>query len=59
MNRLLLAAVLAIGIPGWSAGLVLKNVHAQVYFSPNGRAQAAVVTTIGAAKKPILVKACR
>lgn len=41
----------------WSSDLVLNNTPTQVYFSPKGRCQDAVVETIGYAKKTILVQA--
>lgn len=41
--------------PAWTAELVLKNTPAEVYFSPRGGAQDAVVREIGRARKTILV----
>jgi phosphatidylserine/phosphatidylglycerophosphate/cardiolipin synthase-like enzyme len=44
-------------IPTWSTNLIIKNAPTEVYFSPNGGCQDAVVSTIRHAKKSILVQA--
>lgn len=56
MKARLLALVLAGAVlPG--AELTLRDAPAQVYFSPDGGAQAALVGAIGQARKTILVQA--
>jgi phosphatidylserine/phosphatidylglycerophosphate/cardiolipin synthase-like enzyme len=56
--RRILGFTLLVSSPSlWASNLVLKNVPVQVFFSPNGGAQAAVVSAITKAKKTILVQA--
>jgi len=55
--RLPLLMLLALGGPAWSFDLTLKNVPAQVYFSPKGGCTEAIVATLGAARQTVLVQA--
>ncbi len=57
--RLPMIAVLTliIWVPTWSKNLIIKNAPTEVYFSPNGGCQDAVVNTIMRAKKSILIQA--
>lgn len=61
MRRLLLviipAAILAMGGQAVGASLTLNNTPTEVYFSPNGGAQEAIVREIGRARSTILVQA--
>jgi len=59
MNRSVIALLLllALVIPSFAADLILKDAPAQVYFSPKGGGQDAIVQTIGKAKSTILVQA--
>jgi phosphatidylserine/phosphatidylglycerophosphate/cardiolipin synthase-like enzyme len=57
MRRLAVMSLLALWLPAAAADLVLKNVPAQVYFSPHGGCQQAVVAAIATARKSILVQA--
>lgn len=54
---LALALMLAAARPLPGADLVLKDAPVQVYFSPNGGAQAALVAAIAQARKTVLVQA--
>lgn len=54
---LLLLILLALAVPVHAAEMVLKEVPIQVYFSPHGGGQDAIVKAIGAAKSSILVQA--
>jgi len=58
-SRLSIIATLAltVWVPSWSTSLIIKNAHTEVYFSPNGGCQDAVVNTIKHARKSILVQA--
>ena len=55
--RLPLLMLLALGGPVWSFDLTLKNVPAQVYFSPRGGCTEAIVAALGAARQTVLVQA--
>lgn len=58
MKRLLyFGLLLALAIPTLATDLILKNSPVQVYFSPNGGAQEAVIGEIGKARIAILVQA--
>ncbi|WP_235731707.1 phospholipase D-like domain-containing protein [Fundidesulfovibrio putealis] len=59
MNRIASALFLFLflTVPVHAADLVLKDAPAQVYFSPRGGGQDAIVLTIGSAKSTILVQA--
>jgi phosphatidylserine/phosphatidylglycerophosphate/cardiolipin synthase-like enzyme len=52
-----LLLLLALALPAHAADLILKDAPAQVYFSPKGGGQDAIVQTIGKAKSTILVQA--
>ena len=51
-----LALVLAVSLPGMGTDLVLRNAPAQVYFSPRGGCEEAVVATIDGAREQVLVQ---
>lgn len=61
MGRLIsvfiLAAILAMGGQAVAASLTLNNTPVEVYFSPNGGAEDAIVREIGKAKTSLLVQA--
>lgn len=59
MNRSVIALLLllALVIPSFAADLILKDAPAQVYFSPKGSGQDAIVQAIGEAKSTILSQA--
>lgn len=57
MPKQLALVLLACVLPLHAADLVLKNVPAQVYFSPEGGAQAALVATLEQARTSVLVQA--
>lgn len=57
MKRLLLTALLSLALPANAAELTLKNAPAQVYFSPNGGAQEAIVQAISKARSEVLAQA--
>jgi phosphatidylserine/phosphatidylglycerophosphate/cardiolipin synthase-like enzyme len=57
LSVLMLAAILAISGQAMAASLTLNNTPVEVYFSPNGGAQDAIVREIGKAKTSILVQA--
>jgi len=52
-----LALLVATASPAFSTELVLRNTPVEVYFSPRGGAQEAIVEAIGRAKSAILVQA--
>jgi len=52
----LIFLLLALAIPSFAADLTLKDAPAQVYFSPKGGGQDALVQTIGKANVSILVQ---
>jgi phosphatidylserine/phosphatidylglycerophosphate/cardiolipin synthase-like enzyme len=57
LNRLPLLALIFLAPPAWSFDLTLKNSPVQVFFSPRGGCTEAIVATVGAARKSILVQA--
>lgn len=54
---LLLTCLIIWPLPASSAEFILHDAPAQIYFSPNGGTQEAIVREIGAAKSTILVQA--
>ena len=54
---LLFSLLLTLAAPAWSFDLILKDTPAQVYFSPSGGCQDAIVSTISKAKETIYVQA--
>jgi len=56
-SRLPILLLLALGAPAWSFDLTLKDVPAQVYFSPRGGCTEAIVKALAGARKSVLVQA--
>lgn len=56
-RTILFASVFALGQPLCPTGLMLRNVPAQVYFSPNGGCTSAIENMISSAKQTIFVQA--
>lgn len=56
-SNLLTIGLLALNLFSGANAATFKNVEADVYFSPNGGAQEAIVKSIGKAKKEVLVQA--
>ena len=57
MRKILLLILLLLPIQGYAYDLTLNNVNTQIYFSPNGGCQHAIIKEISNAKRSVYVQA--